>query len=159
MTTIADLMTTDPATVSPDDTVLRAAQLMDELNVGSLPVCRGRQVLGIITDRDIAVRATAAGLLPSMIDVDHVMSEGVRCCKAGDNANTVLRAMGQGQIRRMPVVDDDELVGMISLGDLIERQLPGVDETLRRIGSPCMPDRGSPERAAAGPATANAAAL
>lgn len=142
MTTVTELMTRDPVTIGPHDTVQRAAQLMDELNVGVLPVCEGEQLLGIVTDRDITVRATAAGLDPRATEVDLVMSEGVRCCGARTSASEALRQMSQVQIRRLPVLDDDErLVGIVSLGDLAARNPEGVEDTLRRISTPSEPDR------------------
>ena len=142
MSLIADLMTSDPITVSPHDTVQRAAQLMDDFNVGSLPVCRGDKLLGIVTDRDITVRATAAGLDPTLTEVDLVMSDRVRCCSPRHSAAEVLRQMAHTQIRRVPVLDDaDRLVGMVSLGDLAAREPAGVEEALRTISTPSEPDR------------------
>lgn len=142
MTTIADLMTPDPVTVGPHDTVQRAAQLMDELNVGSLPVCHGNKVLGIVTDRDITVRATAAGLDPSLTEVDLVMTDRVRCCSPRHSAAEVLRQMATTKIRRVPVLDEsDRLVGIVSLGDLAAREPAGVEEALRTISTPSEPDR------------------
>lgn len=142
MTTIAELMTREPIAVRPDDSVQRAAQLMDELNVGSLPVCDGWQLLGIVTDRDITVRATAAGLDPSRTEVELVMSDRVRWCSLHDTPAEVLQQMAQVQIRRLPVLDDhDRLVGIVSLGDLAARRPAGVEDTLRRISTPSEPDR------------------
>jgi len=142
MITIAELMTRDPITVCPQDTVQRAAQLMDELNVGSLPVCVGDRLLGIVTDRDITVRATAAGLDPTSTEVDLVMSDRVRCCSQQQSPAEVLRQMASVQIRRLPVLDaEDRLVGIISLGDIAARQPEGTQETLRRISTPSEPDR------------------
>jgi CBS domain-containing protein len=115
---------------------------MDELNVGSLPVTRGWHVLGIVTDRDITVRATAAGLDPSKTEVERVMSDRVRCCSMRQAPAEVLAQMAAVQIRRLPVLDDSErLVGIISLGDLAARLPEGVEETLRRISTPSEPDR------------------
>lgn len=142
MTTIAKLMTREPVTVRPSDSVQYAAQLMDELNVGALPVCDGFEVLGIVTDRDITVRATAAGLDPARTTVHLVMSERVRCCLYSQRAADVLRRMATVQIRRMPVLDDAErLIGIVSIGDMAARQLPGVTDTLARISDPAAPDR------------------
>jgi CBS domain-containing protein len=142
MTTVSELMTRHPITVGPHDTVQRAAQLMDELNVGSLPVCQGDRLLGIVTDRDITVRATAAGLDPASTEVDLVMSDRVRCCSQQQTTSEVLRQMSSVQIRRLPVLDaQDRLVGIISLGDIAARQPEGVQETLRRISTPSEPDR------------------
>lgn len=115
---------------------------MDELNVGALPVCDGAELVGIVTDRDITVRATAAGLDPSVTEVELVMSDRVRCCKPTHAPAEVLRQMSTVQIRRLPVVDDDErLVGIVSLGDLAARRPAGVEDALRRISTPSEPDR------------------
>lgn len=142
MTTAAQLMTVDPITIDPDDSVQRAAQLMDELNVGSLPVCRGKQLVGIITDRDITVRATAVGLDPASTPVDLVMSDRVRCCLRTHSAAEVLRRMSSVQIRRLPVVDDENrLVGIVSLGDIAAMHCDGVEQTLCSISTPSQPDR------------------
>lgn len=142
MTTIAELMTHDPITVGPHDSVQRAAQLMDELNVGSLPVCAGRRVLGIVTDRDITVRATAAGLDPASTAVELVMSDRVRWCHPQQTPAEVLQQMASVQIRRLPVVDEgNRLVGIVSLGDLAARRPEGVEAALRDISTPSEPDR------------------
>lgn len=142
MNTIADLMTPRPATVRPQDSVQRAAELMDELNVGALPVCEGDQVLGIVTDRDITVRATAAGLSPVFTPVSVVMSHRVRCCSLRHSPAEALRQMSEVRIRRLPVVDEgDRLIGMVSLGDLAARRPEGVQEALGHISTPAEPDR------------------
>ena len=142
MITIADLMTREPITVGPYDTVLRAAQLMDALNVGALPVCQGARLVGIVTDRDITVRATAAGLNAASTEIDMVMSSPVRSCMQEHTAKDVLQQMAAVQIRRMPVLDKfDRLVGMISLGDMAARHPDGVQEALQRISTPAEPDR------------------
>ncbi len=143
MATIADLMTPEPVTVRPDDSVQHAARLMDELNVGALPVCDGDQLLGIVTDRDITVRAIAAGLHPAITAVDLVMSDRVRSCTLWQSPDEVLQQMAAVQIRRLPVLDDDaRLVGIVALGDLAARHpSSAVEDTLRRISTPAQPDR------------------
>jgi CBS domain-containing protein len=142
MTNIAELMTPHPVTVSPQDSVQHAAQLMDELNVGALPVCQGVRLLGIVTDRDITVRATAAGLDPRVTEVELVMSDRVRCCLGSESADDVLRQMSAVQIRRLPVVDETRrLIGIVSLGDLAARRASGVQEALCHISTPSAPDR------------------
>lgn len=142
MPTIAEVMTRDVEVIRPDETLQRAAQRMDELNVGSLPVCEGRRLVGMITDRDITVRATAAGMGPKETRVSEVMTGSTRCCKADQTTEEVMEQMGQSQIRRLPVLGDDgEVVGIVSLGDLATRQSGHVDDTLREISSPSEPDR------------------
>jgi CBS domain-containing protein len=83
MQTIQDVMTRDVQSIAPQETVQRAAQMMDELNVGAIPVLEGRKLVGMITDRDITVRSTAAGQAPDQARVGDVMSIDVRTCTPG----------------------------------------------------------------------------
>lgn len=137
-----EVMTTDVVTVRPDATVRQAASMMDDLNVGALPVCDGRRLVGIITDRDITVRATADGMQPDRTPVHAVMTDDVCWCFAGDPVEKIEHAMAERQIRRMPVVDSAKrLVGMITLGDLATDRAPGTENTLRSISEPSEPDR------------------
>src|SRR3954469_22494051 len=101
-----EVMTRNVVTVRPDAMIREAAQMMDDLNVGALPVCDGRRLVGIITDRDITVRATADGMRPDATPVQAVMTDDVCWCFEDDNVAAVERAMARRQIRRMPVVDD-----------------------------------------------------
>jgi CBS domain-containing protein len=138
----AEIMTRDVITVPPDASVREAARLMDELNVGALPVCDGRRLFGIITDRDIVVRSTADGMRPDTTLVHAVMTDEVCWCFQDDPVHEIERAMARRQIRRMPVVDRGKrLVGMIALGDLAADHTPGTEETLRSISEPSQPDR------------------
>src|SRR3712207_1543386 len=115
---IADVMTRDVRVIQPDRTVRDAARLMDEMNVGVLPVCDGHRLVGMITDRDIAVRSTATGVAPDRHRVEEIMSRSLQWCFAEDDAEDVLRHMSEKQIRRMPVVDAERrLVGIVALGD------------------------------------------
>ena len=135
-------MTGNPITIGPFDTVQHAAQLMDDFNVGALPVCQGSLLLGIVTDRDITVRATAAGLDPATTEVDTVMSERVRSCSVQQTVAQALDQMSSVQIRRLPVLDTHRrLVGIVSLGDLAARRSDGVQEALSCICTPARPDR------------------
>jgi CBS domain-containing protein len=138
-----EVMTRDVVTVRPDASVRQAARVMDDLNVGALPVCDGRRLVGIVTDRDITVRATADGMQPDATPVHVVMTDNVCCCVEDDSVDEVEREMAQRQIRRLPVVDArDRLVGMLTLGDLAADRAPGTEEALRSISSPAEPDRG-----------------
>jgi CBS domain-containing protein len=139
---IAEVMTGDVAVVRPQDSVRYAAQRMDELNIGSLPVCDGKRLVGVITDRDITVRVTAAGLDPEDTEVVNAMSQDVRWCWADDDVEEVSELMGEAQIRRVPVINaDEQLVGMVSLGDLSTKHAPGAAETLEEVSTPSAPDR------------------
>lgn len=144
MAQICDVMTRGVRTVQPDDTLQRVAQCMDELNVGAVPVCDGEKLVGMVTDRDIAVRAVAVNRPADSTPVTEVMSANVRWCYEDQDVDDVLDEMRDSQIRRVPVVDrEHHLVGIVSLGDMAERsgQPPRVAETLKDISTPSQPDR------------------
>ena len=143
MQTIQDIMTRDVQTISPQETVQRAAQLMDELNVGAIPVLEGDKLVGMITDRDIAVHSVAAGQNPVSTKVTDVMSTDVRTCTAGQSVDEVLGQMGDVQIRRIPVLDEgsQKVIGIVSLGDVATKHSADVDRTLDEISTPSEPDR------------------
>ena len=142
---IAQIMTRDVRIIDPDRTVREAARLMDELNVGSLPVCDGRRLLGMITDRDITVRSTAAGLSPDQSYVRDAMTDNVWWCYEDDDVDHIVELMGAHQIRRLPVVDREKhLVGIVALGDLATDVEEDASRALHRISSPSEPDRSGP---------------
>ena len=143
MQTIQDVMTRDVQSISPQETVQRAAQMMDELNVGAIPVLDGQKLVGMITDRDITVRSTAAGQSPSQTRVGDVMSTDVRTCGPNQTVDEVLGQMGDVQIRRVPVVDEqsNQVIGIVSLGDMAAKHSAGIDHTLEEISTPAKPDR------------------
>jgi CBS domain-containing protein len=143
MQTIADVMTRDVVSIAPQENIQRAAQLMDEMNIGSLPVCDGNRLVGIVTDRDVTVRATSAGQSPEDTLVGDVMSTDLRWCMDNQLVDEVLQQMGNVQIRRMPVLDHKThmLIGIVSLGDMATKHSAGIDHTLENISSPAQPDR------------------
>lgn len=125
MTTVSDVMTRNVRSLSPTDTVASAAQAMDELDVGVIPVCEGDKLLGVVTDRDIVLRAVAKGL-DGNTPLRKVMSDDIRTARESDDLDTVLADMAASQIRRLPVLDSEErLIGIISIGDIA---LKGQDE-------------------------------
>ena len=137
MTTIADIMTRSIATVQRDETLQAAARRMREMDVGSLPVLDGKAVAGIVTDRDIAVRGVAEGMIPQESRVSDVMTADVRFCRGGDSVDQVMAEMGDLQVRRLPVLDaNNEIVGIVALADMATRQSADTDETLREISTP-----------------------
>jgi CBS domain-containing protein len=137
MTRIADIMTRDVQVVRASDTVQRAARCMKDLDVGAVPVCDGRRLIGMITDRDIALRVCAEGLSPATTHVGDVMSRELRWCTGDDSAVDILAGMGDHQVRRLPVLDADrQLVGIVSLGDFATRQGAQVEHALREISAP-----------------------
>ena len=145
MATVADVMTRGVRTLTPQDTVVKAAQTMDELNVGVIPVCDGDRLVGMVTDRDIVVRGVAQAADLKTCKLQDVMSGHVRTVREDDNVDDVLAEMSSAQIRRMPVVDrNDALVGIVSLGDIAAKG--GDDEaeigmSLGDISEPAAPDR------------------
>ena len=143
MQTIQDIMTRDVQTISSQETIQRAAQLMDELNVGAIPVLDGDKLVGMITDRDITVRSVAVGQDPRSTKVTDVMSTDVRTCTADQSVEDVLSQMGDVQIRRLPVVDEQsgKVIGIVSLGDVATSDAADVDLALDEISSPSEPDR------------------
>jgi CBS domain-containing protein len=143
MQTINDVMTRDVQSISPEQSVRKAAQMMDEFNIGSIPVCDGNKLVGMITDRDITVRSTAAGQAPESTRVGDVMSTDVRTSFTTQSVDEVLGQMGDVQIRRVPVVDQasHKLVGIVSLGDMATKHSAGIDHALEEISTPSEPDR------------------
>lgn len=138
MQTIQDVMTRNVTSISPEDTVRRAAELMKELDVGAIPVVDGAKLVGMLTDRDIAIRSTAAGQDPSKTRAGDVMSTEVRTCFATQTVDEVLAEMGDVQIRRVVVVDQAShtLVGIVSLGDMATKHAASTDEALGAISAP-----------------------
>ena len=137
MTTIAQIMTKSVATVQRDETLQAAARRMRDMDVGSLPVLDGQAIVGMVTDRDIAVRGVADGMVAQESVVGDVMTEDVRCCRADDPVEAVMAEMGDARVRRLPVLDaDNAIVGVVALADLATRQSAHTDETLREISTP-----------------------
>ena len=115
---ISEVMTTDVHTVSADQTAREAAGFMLRADAGSIPVCEGDRVIGMITDRDIAIRGVAEGRGPDT-PVRELMSDGIVCAREDDEVDDVARRMSEEQVRRLPVLDEnDRLCGIVSLGDL-----------------------------------------
>ena len=117
-TTVGETMTRDVRLTHPDETIRVAARTMAEIGVGALPVAEGDRLVGVVTDRDIAVRAVAEGKGPDTL-VQEVMTPEVKYCFDFEDLELVARNMGDQQVRRLPVVDRDKrLVGILSLGDV-----------------------------------------
>lgn len=137
MTRIADIMTRAVEVIQRDDTIQHAAQRMRALDVGALPVCDGKALVGMVTDRDIAVRGVATGMIPQEALVSDVMTAEVRWCTEGETVEQVLTQMGDEQVRRLAVLNEArEIVGIVALGDLATRQSADTDEALREISTP-----------------------
>jgi CBS domain-containing protein len=141
MQPISEVMTRDPAVIAPDADVQKAAQIMRDMNIGAVPVCDGKRLLGMITDRDIAIRATARGLAPNTAHVADVMSQDISWAFDDQTVGEVLQQMGDQQMRRIPVVSRDnmELQGVVSLGDLAVRQPGPTHKSLDEISRAAPP--------------------
>ena len=116
---VREVMTRDAQVVGPEDTIQEAADKMKDFDVGPLPVCEGDRLLGLVTDRDIAVRATAEGFDPWTTKVREVMTPGVIFCFEDQDVAEAARLMKDKQVRRLVVLNRDKrLVGIVTLGDL-----------------------------------------
>lgn len=136
MRSIESIMTRQVQAVSPDTSLQDTAAAMARLDVGAMPVCEGGWVIGIVTDRDITVRGVAEGL-PGTAPVRSVMSGDPLCCRETDSLADVEEAMGEAQIRRVPILDrEGRLAGIVSLGDLATRQPGDLDAVVRDISAP-----------------------
>ena len=134
---VSEVMTTDVETVSADQTAREAASFMLRADAGSIPVCEGDRVIGIITDRDIAVRGVAEGRGPDT-PVSDLMSDGIICAREDEDISTVAQRMSDEQIRRLPVLDaEDRLCGIVSLGDLArETRGETAEQALEGVSAP-----------------------
>ncbi|WP_310468610.1 CBS domain-containing protein [Sphingomonas sp.] len=123
---ISDVMTREVETIRPDQTAQEAAAFMLSADAGSIPVTEGDKLIGMITDRDIAIRGVAKGHGPDT-PVRDLMSTGLICAREDDDVSDVASKMSDAQVRRLPVIDGNEkLVGIVSLGDL-SRETEGED--------------------------------
>ncbi|MBA5779417.1 CBS domain-containing protein [Stappia sp. F7233] len=116
---ISEVMHRGASSVGPDAAITKIAKIMSDMDVGSIPVAENGRVIGIVTDRDIALRAVANGKDVSRLTARDIMSSKVNCCRELEDLDTAARMMERNHIRRLPVLDDnDRLVGMVSLGDV-----------------------------------------
>lgn len=121
---VRDIMSKNVVTISMDSSALLAAQLLSRNNIGSLPVCSEEGHLrGIVTDRDIITRCVAAECDPSTTPVREIMTRNIARITPDSDISEAARLMSASQIRRLPVVDDDKLVGYVALGDIAKRRL------------------------------------
>lgn len=143
MVKIKDIMTEKVACVDPQTPLTEVAQLMQKLDVGAVPVCEGQKIMGFVTDRDIVVRNIAHGKDPHVTPVRDVMTSHVQSISPEMSLDQAADIMADHQIRRLPVVENDHLVGMISLGDLATRAKHDVElaQTLGEISYPSKPEQ------------------
>ena len=135
---IQDLMTADVSYVAPDTPILEIARKMRDADIGSTPVVEDERLVGMVTDRDIVVRAIAEGGDIRLKTARDAMSPGILYCFADETVEAVLDNMGDRQIRRLPVVNRSKrLVGVVSLGDLsLTGKNKAAGEALLEISQP-----------------------
>lgn len=133
---IADVMTRDVTVARPSQSIREVAQLMRRLDVGSLPVGEDDRLIGMVTDRDIVIRAVADGLDSDTRVID-VMSGGLKYCYEYDDVKHVASNMAELQLRRLPVVDDHKrLVGIVSLSNMLHSERGPGERMARAVASP-----------------------
>ncbi|MCL6446428.1 MAG: CBS domain-containing protein [Alicyclobacillus sp.] len=134
---VRDLMTSDVSCCQPTDSIQRAAQIMQSVNCGSVPVCQNNRVVGMVTDRDIVLKAVAAGKMNCT--VQECMSTKVVTCTPDTDAHEAADLMARHQIRRLPVVDaSGNICGICSIGDLatVNIHVNEAGDALSRISEP-----------------------
>ena len=138
MRTLRDVMTPNPASVHASDPVEMAAQLMRDEDVGSVPVMDEGTIAGIITDRDIVIKVVAVGIDPQTAAVSEYMSSRLLTGRPDMSIQEAARLMGREQIRRLPVVEQNRLVGIVSLADLATGQdgQEEAEDALEEISQP-----------------------
>ena len=141
MTQVSEVMTRGVRAMSPADPIVRAAQAMEELDVGVVPVCEDDRLVGMVTDRDIVVRGIAKGRPVENTPLAEVMSRDPRACFEDQSVDEVLEQMRDAQIRRVPVLDHAQhLVGMLSLGDVaVKADIEGAGVVLEQVSEPAQP--------------------
>ena len=141
---VREIMTPHVEVIHPEATLKEAAEKMSRLEIGPLPVCDGERLVGMLTDRDITIRATARGCDPNTTKVREAMTAEVVYCFADQEVRIAAQMMEMRQIRRVPVLDREKrLVGIVSLGDLAvetqDQHLAG--KTLEDVSEPGKPNR------------------
>ena len=138
---IRDIMTKQVTTLNPNDTVEHAAELMKEYNVGSIPVCNEDKIIGIVTDRDITIRSVAEGENTERQNVRSIMSSNPIVGNPEMDVHDAAKLMADRQVRRLPIVENNHIVGIVALGDLaVEPKLTdNAGIALERISEPSSP--------------------
>jgi CBS domain-containing protein len=139
---IRDTMTADPRSITPGDPIVEAARLMRDEDIGSLPVTDEGRLVGMLTDRDIAVRVIAEGMSPESTTVGEVFSREPVTVQPDEDLDAALHLMAQHQVRRLPVVEDDRLVGILAQADVaLEEKEKKTGELVESISQPSEAER------------------
>ncbi|TWT16003.1 CBS domain-containing protein [Planomicrobium sp. CPCC 101079] len=139
---ITDIMTSDVDTCSPQASIQEVATRMRDLDVGSIPVAEDDRLVGIVTDRDIVVRAIADQLSLDR-PISEILSSGPVTGSVDMSVEDAANLMSQHQIRRLPIVENDRLVGIVSLGDIAvkDKTYDNAEVALDDVSEPAEPDR------------------
>ena len=143
MMKVSDIMSDRVVTIDEREPVIAAARLLKRMNLGALPVTdRGGKLVGMLTDRDIVLRCVASGGDAREMTVEDIMTRGVVTASPDAKVGDAARRMGRGQVRRLPVVDGDRIVGMVSLADMARKcdmeaaaALADISSNLRRLST------------------------
>lgn len=136
---IKEIMSKDVACLNQEDSIEKAAQLMKQYNVGSIPVCSNNMITGIVTDRDIALRSVASGQDSEQRKVSDIMTSNPIVGSPEMDVHDAAKIMSEEQIRRLPIVENNILVGIVSLGDISLEPIlsDNAQDALKSISQPC----------------------
>ncbi len=138
---VRDAMTADPRSIGASASVVEAARLMREQHIGSLPVTEDERVVGMITDRDITTRVVAESAVPETTSVGDVYSRDLISVEPNSDLDEALRLMARHQVRRLPVVENDRLVGMVAQADIALKESERTGELVGAISEPSEEER------------------
>ena len=138
---VRDAMTADPRSIGASASVVEAARLMREQHIGSLPVTEDDRLVGMITDRDITTRVVAEGAVPETMSVGVVYSRDLISVEPNSDLDEALRLMARHQVRRLPVVENDQLVGMVAQADIALKESERTGELVGAISEPSEEER------------------
>ena len=141
MKSVRDAMTENPRSIGASATVVEAARLMREEHIGSLPITDGEQLVGMITDRDITLRVVAEAVDPTSTSVGDVYSRDIISVEPGNDLEEALRLMARHQVRRLPVIENGRLVGIVAQADIALRENEKTGELVEAISEPLEGER------------------
>ena len=138
---VRDAMTDDPRSIHASASVVEAARLMKEQHIGSLPVTEDERLVGMITDRDITTRVVAESAVPETTSVQEVYSRDLISVEPDDDLDEALHLMARHQVRRLPVVENGKLVGMVAQADIALKEKERTGELVGAISEPSEDER------------------
>ena len=142
---ISEIMTRDPELIDPNTSIREAARLMKNEDIGAIPVGENDRLIGMVTDRDIAVRAVAEDRSPSSTSVRDVLSEKVFYCFEDDDVEAAAKCMAENQVRRLPILNRDKrLTGIVSLADIAKTHEECEKTALEGVSEPSSQSRREP---------------